>query len=137
MDEVDIGEENPRNVCSGLTKHVPLEEMQGRLVVMLCNLKPVKMRGIISEAMVMCASSPEQVEILDPPLDSIPGERISCEGFTGPPDSVLNPKKKVFETVQPELHTNEEGVACYRGIPLMVPGKGVCRAATMRSSGIK
>ena len=55
----------------------------------------------------------------------------------GPPDSVLNPKKKVFETVQPELHTNEEGVACYRGIPLMVPGKGVCRAATMRSSGIK
>ena len=50
---------------------------------------------------------------------------------------MLNPKKKVFETVQPELHTNEEGVACYRGIPLMVPGKGVCRAATMRSSGIK
>ena len=55
----------------------------------------------------------------------------------GPPDALLNPKKKVFETVQPELHTNEEGVACYRGIPLMVPGKGVCRAATMRSSGIK
>lgn len=41
------------------------------------------MRGIISEAMVMCASSPEQVEILDPPPDSIPGERISCDGFTG------------------------------------------------------
>ena len=55
----------------------------------------------------------------------------------GPPDAVLNPKKKVFETVQPELHTNEEGVACYRGIPLMVAGKGVCQAATMRSSGIK
>ena len=25
---VDIGEENPCNVCSGLAKHVPLEEMQ-------------------------------------------------------------------------------------------------------------
>ena len=132
------------------------------------------MRGVTSEAMVMCASSPEQVQILDPPPDSVPGERISCEGFTGrgrlvasnkadqgggkgntmpsaislslfslsllpagPPDAVLNPKKKVFEMVQPELHTNEEGVACYRGIPLMVAGKGVCRAATMRSSGIK
>ena len=47
------------------------------------------MRGIISEAMVMCASSPEQVEILDPPPDSIPGERISCEGFTGWSDKKL------------------------------------------------
>jgi len=56
---------------------------------------------------------------------------------TGPPDALLNPKKKIFETVQPELHTNAEGVACYQDIPLMVPGKGVFRAATMRNSGIK
>lgn len=56
---------------------------------------------------------------------------------TGPPDALLNPKKKIFETVQPELHTNAEGVACYRDIPLMVPGKGVFHAATMRNSGIK
>ena len=31
----------------------------------------------------MCASSPDQVEILDPPVDAIPGERISCEGYPG------------------------------------------------------
>ena len=30
---------------SGLADYVPLEELQGRLVVMMCNLKPVKMRG--------------------------------------------------------------------------------------------
>jgi len=36
-------------------------QMQNRLAVLLCNLKPAKMRGINSEAMVMCASTPEKV----------------------------------------------------------------------------
>lgn len=35
--------------------------MQNRLAILLCNLKPSKMRGINSEAMVMCASTPEKV----------------------------------------------------------------------------
>ena len=55
----------------------------------------------------------------------------------GPPDAQLNPKKKVFEQVQPDFLVNEEGVATYRGIPFAVDGKGVCRAATMRGTGIK
>ncbi len=35
--------------------------MQNRPAILLCNLKPSKMRGIMSEAMVMCASTPEKV----------------------------------------------------------------------------
>ena len=35
----------PRTVVSGLAEYVPLEELQDRLVVMVCNLKPVNMRG--------------------------------------------------------------------------------------------
>ena len=31
---------------SGLAEFVPLDEMQDRLVVMICNLKPVNMRGV-------------------------------------------------------------------------------------------
>ena len=57
--------------------------MQKRLVVVMCNLKPVKMRGIVSQGMVMCASSPDKVEILDPPGDSLPGERVTCHNFPG------------------------------------------------------
>lgn len=56
---------------------------------------------------------------------------------TGTPDAQLNPKKKVFEQVQPELLVNDEGVATYRGVPFNIVGKGVCRAASMRGSGIK
>ena len=41
LSPVDVGEEKPRNVCSGI-KSIPLEQLENRLVVMLCNLKPVK-----------------------------------------------------------------------------------------------
>ena len=42
-----------------------------------------RMRGVLSEAMVMCASTPEKVEILDPPTGSVPGDRVIVEGYTG------------------------------------------------------
>lgn len=57
------------------------------------------------------------------------GERVSVEGFVGTPDEVLNPKKKVWETVQPELGTDGELRACYRGVPLMTSA-GPVRAAS-------
>ncbi len=41
------------------------------------------MRGISSEAMVMCASSPEKVEILDPPAGCVIGDRVVCAGYEG------------------------------------------------------
>lgn len=41
--------------------------MQDRLVVVLCNLKPAKMRGIESSGMVLCASAYELFYILNNP----------------------------------------------------------------------
>lgn len=87
--------------------------------------------------MVMCASSPEKVEILAPPNGSVPGDRITFDAFPGEPDKELNPKKKIWEQIQPDLHTNAECVATYKGAPFEVKGKGVCRAQTMANSGIK
>ncbi|XP_069315183.1 aminoacyl tRNA synthase complex-interacting multifunctional protein 1 [Eulemur rufifrons] len=137
VEEVDVGEIAPRTVVSGLVNHVPLEEMQNRMVVLLCNLKPARMRGVLSQAMLMCASSPEKIEILAPPDGSVPGDRVTFDAFPGEPDKELNPKKKVWEQIQPDLYTNEERVATYKGAPFEVKGKGVCRAQTMANSGIK
>lgn len=137
VEEVDVGEANPRTVVSGLVKHVPLDQMQNRMAILLCNLKPAKMRGVVSQAMVMCASSPEKVEILAPPAGAVPGDRITFEGFPGDPEKELNPKKKMWEQIQPDLHTNDQCVATYKGVPFEVKGKGVCRAETMANSGIK
>lgn len=135
--KINCGEEKPRTVCSGLVKYVPIEELRDRFVVLLCNLKPVKMRGITSEAMVMCASSPEAVEVLSPPPGCQPGEGVHCDGYTRQPDPVMNPKKKIFETVAPDLHTNDALEACYKGVAWNVPGKGKIVAKSLKNVAVK
>ncbi|XP_058463939.1 aminoacyl tRNA synthase complex-interacting multifunctional protein 1 isoform X2 [Malaya genurostris] len=137
LEKIDCGESSPRTIISGLVKFVPVDEMQNRLVVVLCNLKPAKMRGILSEGMVMCASSAEKVEILTPPEGSVPGDLVHVEGFTRAPDSVMNPKKKIFETVAPDLHTNDQLIACYKQGAFMIPGKGVVKAQTLKNVAVK
>ena len=137
LEKIDCGEANPRTVVSGLVKFIPIEQMRDRMVILLCNLKPAKMRGITSEAMVMCASTPDKVEILAPPANAIPGDLVHCEGYTRNPDALLNPKKKVFETCAPDLKTNEQLVACYKGAALNVPGKGPIVSESLRNVNVK
>ncbi|KAJ8985066.1 hypothetical protein NQ317_019749 [Molorchus minor] len=135
--KINCGENKLRTVCSGLVKHVPMDDLRDRLVVVLCNLKPVKMRGVTSEAMVMCASSEAGVEVLSPPKNSQPGDLVNCEGYTRQPDTVMNPKKKIFETVAPDLHTNDNLQACYKNVPFIVEGKGNCVAKTLKNVPVK
>jgi methionine--tRNA ligase beta chain len=52
LENIDIGAGEPRQVISGLVKWLSLAEMQGRRVAVVCNLKPAKMRGIMSHGMV-------------------------------------------------------------------------------------
>ncbi|XP_026214729.1 aminoacyl tRNA synthase complex-interacting multifunctional protein 1-like [Anabas testudineus] len=134
---VDAGEVSPRTVVGELAKHIPVDQVQNRMVVLLCNLKPVTIRGVVSQAMVMCASSSDKVEIIDPPSGAVPGDRIIFETFPGEPDKELNPKKKVWEQIQPDLRTDGQCVATYRGAAFEVAGKGVCKAQTMSNSEIK
>lgn len=62
VEEVDLAEGKTRTIVSGLVKHIPIEEMQDRIAIFMCNLKPAKMRGVLSEGMLMCASTPEKVK---------------------------------------------------------------------------
>lgn len=57
--------------------------------------------------------------------------------IVGEPDKELNPKKKVWEQVQPDLRTDGKCVATYKSAAFEVAGKGVCKAQTMSNSGIK
>ena len=56
VETVDVGEAEPRTVVSGLVKHIPIEEMENRWLVCVCNLKPATMRGVKSFAMVLAAT---------------------------------------------------------------------------------
>lgn len=139
VEKIDLGEEQPRTVVSGLVDYIDVDKFQNKLVVVLCNLKPSKLRGILSEAMVMCASDKEnnKVELLEPPQNSQPGDRIVFEKYPGEPDQQLNAKKKIWEQVSVDLKTNENKVACYKGDPFIVKDKGPVTAPTLANTLIK
>ena len=77
-----------------------------------------------------------QVELVDPPPSAVVGERVTFQGFEGEPDDALNPKKKVWETLQVDLQTNSDLVACYKDIPLTTSA-GVCKVATISNGSIR
>ncbi|KAI0996077.1 hypothetical protein K3495_g12104 [Podosphaera aphanis] len=153
-----------RTVCSGLRGLVPLDEMQGTKVVVVCNLKPVKMRGIKSAAMVLAASPRLKegeedhhsgpVELVIPPEGAAAGEKVFFEGWKGEPERVLNPKKKVWETIQPGFLTTEtlevgfdaaavkalskEGETPATGIgKLITESGGVCKVKSLKGAIVR
>lgn len=136
-------EEGPRTVCSGLVKHFALEEMQQRYVITIANLKPVTMRGIKSSAMVLCAANADgKVEFVNPPAGSQAGDKIFFEGFDGTPEKVLNPKKKIWEAVQPHWTTTEDFTVVYKqeGKPdaRLVNKKGeLCKCSTIVNAEVR
>eukprot|EP00158_Paraphelidium_tribonemae_P008817 Partr_v1_DN28694_c1_g1_i1_m50054 putative tyrosyl-tRNA synthetase len=144
VEKIDIGEETgPRTIVSGLVKYYTAEQLQGKLVLILANLKPSKLRGIMSAGMVLAASAPlEQgssdlkVEVLEAPAGSQPGARVECEGYQGDADSVLNPKQKFYGEVMQKLKTNSQNQGTYADAVLTVPGKGAVTAHSLRDAKV-
>jgi len=122
VEKIDLGEPAPRTIVSGLVDFVPLESMQDRLVVVLCNLKPAKMRGVESAGMVLCGSreDPKEVEPLTVPEGSQPGDKVFVESYEdGEADEVLNPKKKVWDKLSVDLKVSADGSAQWQGNQLI------------------
>ncbi|KAK1286015.1 putative methionine--tRNA ligase [Acorus calamus] len=137
VEEINLGNGNVRQVVSGLAKFCSPDELTNRLVVLITNVKPGKLRDVMSAGLVLCASSEDHsaVEPLRPPEGAILGERISFAGYEGKPEDVLNPKKKQLEKITPYLYTDDKGVATYKGIPFMTSA-GPCMSSIPKA-GIK
>ena len=54
--KVDLGEESPRQILAGMAQHYSPEEMIGKKIVVVANLKPRKMMGMESQGMICAAS---------------------------------------------------------------------------------
>jgi len=74
--------------------------------------------------------------LVEPPSSALVGERITFPGYEGNPDELLNPKKKVWETLQVDLHTNEKLEACYKDIPLTTSA-GICTVPSIGNGTIR
>lgn len=53
--QVDVGEEKPQQIITGLVPYYKEEELLGKLIIVLTNLKPAKFAGEISEGMLLAA----------------------------------------------------------------------------------
>ena len=74
---VDAGEEKPRTVVSGIAKHFTCEELIGKQIVLVANLKPAKLRGIMSEGMILCAEDKDgKLSLIAPSSDIDSGSGV-------------------------------------------------------------
>ncbi|MCK5036208.1 MAG: methionine--tRNA ligase subunit beta, partial [Candidatus Sabulitectum sp.] len=73
--EVDTGDK-VRTVVAGMKPHYTKEELQGRLVAVVCNLKPAKLCGVISHGMLMASDGESGVFLIEPGADAKPGDTI-------------------------------------------------------------
>lgn len=120
---VDCGDVSgePRTVVAGIAGKIHVDELVGKRVVAVTNLKPAKMRGIESQAMLLAATNggsgdDELVELLQVP-DGVPnGELLCFEGKESSiPDEMLKSKGalKAFERAKEGMRANADGEALY------------------------
>jgi len=57
---VDLGEEKPRQILAGIAQYYPPEQLIGRKIAVVANLKPRKLRGYESQGMLLAASVGEE-----------------------------------------------------------------------------
>ena len=74
---LNVGEAEPRNVFSGIREYYQPEDLKGKLVVMVANLAPRKMRFGISNGMVLAAGNGEGVWVISPETGAKAGDKVS------------------------------------------------------------
>jgi len=73
---VDLGEEQPRTLVAGLKGYYRNEELEGKLVVVVTNLEPARLRGVQSNGMLLAAQDGAQVVLLTVERAVSPGSPV-------------------------------------------------------------
>jgi methionyl-tRNA synthetase len=66
-----------RTIVSGIRQAYTAEEMVGKSVVIVANLKPVKLCGVLSEGMVLAVGEGAQISLVAPERQTPSGERVN------------------------------------------------------------
>lgn len=135
LTKVDIGGEF-LSIVAGLAKFIPKDQLLGKNVIILCNLKPSKLRGHLSEGMIMCAKSGDIMELLEPPANARPGDLVYCENYERTPTEGGRDKKRLYDPLAPDMLTNDQLVACYKGSYLYIPDKGNIVTKSLKNATI-
>ncbi|WP_296141760.1 methionine--tRNA ligase [uncultured Anaerococcus sp.] len=74
---VDVGEENPRTIISGIKKWYEPSDLVNKNVIVVKNLAPRKMRGIESQGMILASDFDGDLSLLTTLKDMKPGSKVS------------------------------------------------------------
>ncbi|SDB51078.1 methionyl-tRNA synthetase [Desulfonatronum thiosulfatophilum] len=74
---VDLAEPEARSIVAGIAEYWKPDDLIGRQVVVVANLKPRKLRGAMSQGMVLAVHSPEGLRLLAPSNQVPPGSKVS------------------------------------------------------------
>ncbi len=119
--KLKIGEEE-RTVCAGLKKHLTPDELRGRNVVIVYNLKPANLRGVESKGMILAAEDAAGKVVPVNPEGAASGDDVTAEGTPSAHKTDLTMKE--FEKAP---LTVQAGIVRYRDRTLQSP-KGVVKA---------
>lgn len=143
-EEIDCGEEGgPRQIASGLRHHYSEEEMLGKRVLVVANLKAKNLVGFKSHGMVLCAAQDnddgsEKVEFVEPPEGAPLGEVVTFEGL--PPPAPLSgsqvEKKKIFAACMDGMKTDDDCVGTWNGHKFVTTA-GPCRGRTVKGGAMR
>jgi methionyl-tRNA synthetase len=73
VSQIDLGEGRLRSIVSGVAEFYTPEQMVGKRVVVAANLKPVKLRGELSEGMVLASDDGTTITVVEAPQAAAPG----------------------------------------------------------------
>ncbi len=73
---IDVGEDKPRTLVAGLKEYYKPEELIGRTIVVVANLKPAKLMGIESNGMLLAAKDGKSLALLGVSGEVAPGAKI-------------------------------------------------------------
>ena len=76
VEQIDLGEET-RQIVSGIAASFSPEDVVGKKVIVVTNLKPVKLRGVESQGMILCASNADDLDIVTIVKDLPNGTKVS------------------------------------------------------------
>lgn len=76
--QLDVGELGKRQIVSGIAQHYTPEQLVGKQIVIVANLKPAKLMGVESRGMLLAASTDGDgtLAILTPDKPITPGARV-------------------------------------------------------------
>ena len=116
--QIGPGEEDVKQVVTGLRKFVPEEELRGRKVLCILNLKVAKLAGQTSEAMILAteATIGEElsVKLVNVPDGADVGDAVGAEGIEPAATYPKECKSKFWDAVKTKL-TVRGGKATYDG----------------------